>query len=113
VTIAEEPAVRVVCAAGSKTSIAIPMQKQYWTRVAYSVHFEPECDELWVSSAKGWIEAGAIEYPFVLFYKPEVQQTFETKLLVDVGTETILIPVLASTGSEAGVAKRRHRHQEE
>jgi hypothetical protein len=57
-TITEEPRVRVVCAAGAKTAIAIPFTRQNWARLTYKAHFDPERPELWCSEASGYIEPG-------------------------------------------------------
>jgi hypothetical protein len=97
----EEPEVRVSCAAGTETSVPIPMTTTLWSRTAYRARFEPARKELWVSSAKGWIEAGASEYPFNLVYKPKGPQTMRTELIVSFGDSETVIPVLASTFEKA------------
>jgi hypothetical protein len=102
--------VRIVAAPETRTSLAIPMEKQVWARCRYQSHFEPEVEGLWVSADKGTIEAGAVEYPFNLMFEPSAAGSFETTLIVSMGECETHIPILAST---KGGARRGHRHRSE
>jgi hypothetical protein len=101
--------VRIVSTIGQRATIAIPFPKQIWARRQFEARFEPEQSELWLSANKGWIEPGAREYPFVLYFEPSEAVTLETTLIVSFGEFETRTPIVAST---EGGARRRHRHGE-
>jgi hypothetical protein len=102
--------IRLVCAVGGRTTISIPFKKQLWARRRIQAQFDPECAGLWVSSAKGWIEPGAVEFPFQLFFSPSEEGEWETTLNVSFGEFEARVPIVATTDS-GGKRRRRHRSE--
>jgi hypothetical protein len=98
--------VNIASAIGERATMTIPFTGQLWTRGHYRARFEPEVGGLWLSADKGSMEAGAVEFPFALFFEPEEDGSFETTLIVSIGEIEARIPIVASTGGGA----RRHRH---
>jgi hypothetical protein len=103
--------VRIICAVGAKTNIALPFTRSLWGRRRYEARFEPEFPEVWVSTAKGWIEPGARELPFTIFFRPSGLQTLESKLIVSLSDFETHTKITAATDT-APAAKHHHHHRE-
>jgi hypothetical protein len=101
--------VQIVSAVGARTTIAVPLKRQLSARCHIEARFEPEVAGLSLSTNKAWIEPGAVEYPFSLFFEPTEEGSFETTLVVSFGEFETQVPILASTGSGAHRRHRAHR----
>jgi hypothetical protein len=106
-TITLEP-VTMVAGVGDRSTQSIPFKEQIWTRQAYTAHLEPEHEGLWVSAARGFVDPGASEMPFNLFFEPKRVGSFDSTLVVLLGNFEIRVAVAASTG--AGDKKRHRKH---
>jgi hypothetical protein len=106
--IVKQEAVTMLCTVGSKTKSSVPFGERLWARRRFRAVFEPSIAGLWLSTESGWCEAGAGEFPFVVFFEPTEGGVFETTLIVSFGDLEVQTPIVASTGGK----HRRHRRRE-
>jgi hypothetical protein len=107
--VVEQEAVEILCAVGSKSSSTVDFKETLWTRRGFKARFEPRDSSLWLSQESGFVEPGAKEFPFTVFFQPEDSKSIETTLIVSFGEFEVRTPIVASTGT----AKRhRRRHHE-
>jgi hypothetical protein len=107
------PPVEISSAMGAQTSMSLPFTEQLWARLRYKAQLEPERPELWVSSTKGWMEPGATEFPFNLFFRPSSEKPLKATLLVSVGELETMTEIFASVADDGKKKHRRHRHDDE
>jgi hypothetical protein len=108
VRIVEVEPVRVVSSLGGKATLSVAMPEKLWARRRFEARFEPEHGELWLSTSKGWMEPGAVEMPFVLFFEPSSEEKLESTLIVDFGEFEVRARVVGSTGVDHTHRHRRH-----
>jgi hypothetical protein len=110
IEVIENEEIQITSAVGERSSVTIPLEKQLWARRQIEAHFEPERTELWLSSAKAWVEPGACEFPFKLFFGPTESVSLQTTLIVSFGEFEVHVPIVAST---EGGTRRHRRHRSE
>jgi hypothetical protein len=101
--------IQTIC--GGKASMECPIQESLWEDVKYRTFFEPKRREFWVDRDKGVIRAGSTLFPFRVFFAPRDARPIESLLIVDLGSQEIVVQVCGSTAGFAGANWGRRRHE--
>jgi hypothetical protein len=89
--------VTVQAACGSRATVEVPVQEEFWAKKTYTAYFEPRVGEFWLSQSKGVIEAGAKTFPFQVFFAPQLPRPVDALLVIDCGDAEFTVRVCGST----------------